>query len=189
MSAGTTSSANHFSCVFHLAKLTRARIRACRNSIRGGEGGASACTLFDGRGVAPSLSRSCISGSTAPSPSNVYTLSPPPRWSAPSLPSGKEIKSLHAAAARRLAELHAPLYCPLKTMEATQTPYGPARVPKHFVLCFDGTGNKFSGDQSDSNVLKIFRVSKLQASPARLVVLYDRFAHGFFSKYEDARSE
>ncbi|GJP91488.1 sporulation associated protein [Aspergillus niger] len=43
-------------------------------------------------------------------------------------------------------------------MEATQTPYGPARVPKHFVLCFDGTGNKFSGDQSDSNVLKIFRM-------------------------------
>ncbi|GKZ31670.1 hypothetical protein AbraIFM66950_000359 [Aspergillus brasiliensis] len=43
-------------------------------------------------------------------------------------------------------------------MEATQTPYGPARVPKHFVLCFDGTGNKFSGDSSDSNVLKIFRM-------------------------------
>ena len=36
---------------------------------------------------------------------------------------------------------------------------GPARVPKQFVLCFDGTGNKFCGDKSDSNVLKIFRVS------------------------------
>ncbi|KAJ5234987.1 uncharacterized protein N7469_004155 [Penicillium citrinum] len=30
--------------------------------------------------------------------------------------------------------------------------------PKQFVLCFDGTGNKFAGDDSDSNVLKIFRM-------------------------------
>jgi uncharacterized protein (DUF2235 family) len=37
---------------------------------------------------------------------------------------------------------------------------GPAPVPKQFVLCFDGTGNKFCGDESDSNVLKIFRVSR-----------------------------
>lgn len=36
---------------------------------------------------------------------------------------------------------------------------GPQPPPKVFVLCFDGTGNKFSGDESDSNVLKIFRVS------------------------------
>ena len=34
----------------------------------------------------------------------------------------------------------------------------PAGPPKQFVLCFDGTGNKFAGDESDSNVLKIFRV-------------------------------
>lgn len=32
--------------------------------------------------------------------------------------------------------------------------------PKQVVLCFDGTGNKFQGDESDSNVLKIFRVSE-----------------------------
>ncbi|KAJ5918421.1 hypothetical protein N7466_010413 [Penicillium verhagenii] len=31
-------------------------------------------------------------------------------------------------------------------------------TPKQFVLCFDGTGNKFAGDESDSNVLKIFRM-------------------------------
>ncbi|KAB8072985.1 hypothetical protein BDV29DRAFT_158011 [Aspergillus leporis] len=37
-------------------------------------------------------------------------------------------------------------------------PFGPAPVPKQFVLCFDGTGNKFCGDASDSNVLKIFRM-------------------------------
>jgi uncharacterized protein (DUF2235 family) len=35
---------------------------------------------------------------------------------------------------------------------------GPNSNPKQFVLCFDGTGNKFAGDESDSNVLKIFRV-------------------------------
>ncbi len=29
---------------------------------------------------------------------------------------------------------------------------------KRFVLCFDGTGNKFSGDPSDSNILKIYRM-------------------------------
>ncbi|KAL6231029.1 hypothetical protein BDW75DRAFT_221272 [Aspergillus navahoensis] len=41
-------------------------------------------------------------------------------------------------------------------MEAV--PAGPARPVKQFVLCFDGTGNKFAGDESDSNVLKIFRM-------------------------------
>jgi uncharacterized protein (DUF2235 family) len=39
-------------------------------------------------------------------------------------------------------------------------PLGPAPIPKQFVLCFDGTGNKFCGDESDSNVLKIYRVSR-----------------------------
>ncbi|KAL2868397.1 T6SS phospholipase effector Tle1-like catalytic domain-containing protein [Aspergillus lucknowensis] len=37
-------------------------------------------------------------------------------------------------------------------------PFGPVRPTKQFVLCFDGTGNKFAGDESDSNVLKIFRM-------------------------------
>jgi uncharacterized protein (DUF2235 family) len=36
--------------------------------------------------------------------------------------------------------------------------YGPAAPPKIFVLCFDGTGNKFSGTDSDSNILKIYRM-------------------------------
>lgn len=30
-------------------------------------------------------------------------------------------------------------------------------APRKLVLCFDGTGNKFKGDDSDSNILKIFR--------------------------------
>lgn len=32
---------------------------------------------------------------------------------------------------------------------------GPRRK---LILCFDGTGNKFRGDDSDSNILKIFRM-------------------------------
>lgn len=39
---------------------------------------------------------------------------------------------------------------------------GIPRVKKHarrkLILCFDGTGNKFHGDDSDSNILKIFRM-------------------------------
>lgn len=29
---------------------------------------------------------------------------------------------------------------------------------RKLILCFDGTGNKFHGDDSDSNILKIFRL-------------------------------
>jgi hypothetical protein len=32
------------------------------------------------------------------------------------------------------------------------------RPRKKFILCFDGTGNKFSGTDSDSNILKIYRM-------------------------------
>ncbi|KAH6971569.1 hypothetical protein BKA56DRAFT_635644 [Ilyonectria sp. MPI-CAGE-AT-0026] len=34
----------------------------------------------------------------------------------------------------------------------------PGQKPRKLVLCFDGTGNKFHGDDSDSNILKIFRM-------------------------------
>ncbi|KAI8935647.1 hypothetical protein NX059_007173 [Plenodomus lindquistii] len=39
-------------------------------------------------------------------------------------------------------------------------PIAPGRthVPKKFVLCFDGTGNKFSGTDADSNILKVYRM-------------------------------
>lgn len=36
--------------------------------------------------------------------------------------------------------------------------FGPHQGPKQFVLCFDGTGNKFVGDASDTNLVKIYRV-------------------------------
>ena len=32
------------------------------------------------------------------------------------------------------------------------------KEPKKIVLCFDGTGNKFTGTQADSNILKIYRM-------------------------------
>ncbi|KAK5991508.1 hypothetical protein PT974_09791 [Cladobotryum mycophilum] len=45
---------------------------------------------------------------------------------------------------------------------AVERPLSPAprnnREPKKLILCFDGTGNKFHGDESDSNILKIFRM-------------------------------
>jgi len=34
----------------------------------------------------------------------------------------------------------------------------PIKNRKTFVLCFDGTGNKFSGTDADSNILKIYRM-------------------------------
>ncbi|KAJ5127336.1 hypothetical protein N7448_008115 [Penicillium atrosanguineum] len=36
--------------------------------------------------------------------------------------------------------------------------FGPHQGPKQFVLCFDGTGNKFAGDASDTNLVKIYRM-------------------------------
>ena len=38
-----------------------------------------------------------------------------------------------------------------------QAPH-PHRAKKKFILCFDGTGNKFSGTDADSNILKIYRM-------------------------------
>jgi uncharacterized protein (DUF2235 family) len=38
-------------------------------------------------------------------------------------------------------------------------PYLQGRKAKRkFILCFDGTGNKFSGTDADSNILKIYRM-------------------------------
>lgn len=38
-----------------------------------------------------------------------------------------------------------------------------SRGVKKLILCFDGTGNKFHGDDSDSNILKIFRMLDREA--------------------------
>ncbi|KAI1389340.1 uncharacterized protein F4822DRAFT_197703 [Hypoxylon trugodes] len=43
------------------------------------------------------------------------------------------------------------------TSRSTMNPRETRRAPRKLVLCFDGTGNKFRGDDSDSNILKIFR--------------------------------
>lgn len=39
----------------------------------------------------------------------------------------------------------------------------PSRETRKLVLCFDGTGNKFHGDDSDSNILKVFRMLDREA--------------------------
>ena len=31
------------------------------------------------------------------------------------------------------------------------------RIPAKLILCFDGTGNKYSGDPSDTNVVKLYQ--------------------------------
>lgn len=41
---------------------------------------------------------------------------------------------------------------------------GQSRQKHKLILCFDGTGNKFHGDDSDSNILKIFRMLDREAS-------------------------
>lgn len=43
-------------------------------------------------------------------------------------------------------------------MERPASPTPRDKNPRKLILCFDGTGNKFHGDESDSNILKIFRM-------------------------------
>ncbi|KAK0624974.1 hypothetical protein B0T17DRAFT_493092 [Bombardia bombarda] len=43
-------------------------------------------------------------------------------------------------------------------MAQPKDPQNSPRQPRKIVLCFDGTGNKFHGDDSDSNILKIYRM-------------------------------
>jgi uncharacterized protein (DUF2235 family) len=39
-----------------------------------------------------------------------------------------------------------------------QTSNQPAPNPRRLVLCFDGTGNKFQGNVSDTNIVKLFQM-------------------------------
>ncbi|KAG6355050.1 hypothetical protein INS49_004131 [Diaporthe citri] len=41
---------------------------------------------------------------------------------------------------------------------------GRRQKPRKLILCFDGTGNKFHGNDSDSNILKIFRMLDREAN-------------------------
>jgi uncharacterized protein (DUF2235 family) len=43
-------------------------------------------------------------------------------------------------------------------MEYGAVARGRTHERKKFVLCFDGTGNKFSGTDADSNILKLYRM-------------------------------
>jgi uncharacterized protein (DUF2235 family) len=57
-----------------------------------------------------------------------------------------------SAASRVLPSLHH------DNMEYGTVAQRPTHARKKFVLCFDGTGNKFSGTNADSNILKIYRM-------------------------------
>jgi uncharacterized protein (DUF2235 family) len=46
----------------------------------------------------------------------------------------------------------------INPMEYGAVPRKRTHERKKFVLCFDGTGNKFSGTDADSNILKIYRM-------------------------------
>lgn len=47
------------------------------------------------------------------------------------------------------------------------------KAPNRLVLCFDGTGNKFSGTSSDTNIVKLYQMC-------------DRTAKGQFHYYQRA---
>ncbi|KAL1836746.1 hypothetical protein VTJ49DRAFT_4721 [Mycothermus thermophilus] len=53
---------------------------------------------------------------------------------------------------------------PMEPDQAAPSTVDAQRKPRKIVLCFDGTGNKFHGDDSDSNILKIFRMLDRTAS-------------------------
>lgn len=54
--------------------------------------------------------------------------------------------------------MHSPAIVHLQREKMEPVVYQRGHVRKRFVLCFDGTGNKFSGTDADSNILKIYRM-------------------------------
>lgn len=53
-------------------------------------------------------------------------------------------------------------------------------VPRRLVLCFDGTGNAFHGDSSDTNVVKIYQM--LDRDNAEQFHYYQRMCVSLFPK-------
>ena len=54
---------------------------------------------------------------------------------------------------------------------------------RKLILCFDGTGNKFHGDESDSNILKIFRMLDRESDDQ--YHYYQRKSQSLSSNYDD----
>ena len=52
----------------------------------------------------------------------------------------------------------------MSPITALGTTHDHGRKSRKLILCFDGTGNKFHGNESDSNILKIFRMLDRTAS-------------------------
>jgi hypothetical protein len=62
------------------------------------------------------------------------------------------------------ATSRAPIPGPRPTMHRNASaPPGRRHKARKLILCFDGTGNKFHGNDSDSNILKIFRMLDREA--------------------------
>ncbi|KAI3392447.1 hypothetical protein diail_5691 [Diaporthe ilicicola] len=54
---------------------------------------------------------------------------------------------------------------------------GRRQKPRKLILCFDGTGNKFHGNESDSNILKIFRMLDRTAAGIGTYVVSKSLSH------------
>lgn len=55
--------------------------------------------------------------------------------------------------------------------EETNTSSGSSSGPRRIILCFDGTGNHFQGNESDTNIVKIYQ-------------MLDRYKKGQFHYYQ-----
>lgn len=71
----------------------------------------------------------------------------------PVLPKGRRPRSRDTTASHESTNMPHQNNTPSITAPGLEPP----RPTRKLVLCFDGTGNKFRGDDSDSNILKIFR--------------------------------
>lgn len=60
---------------------------------------------------------------------------------------------------------------------------------RKLVLCFDGTGNKFRGDDSDSNILKIYRMLDATAADQCTCKFGNFFTHYFVFKTSEIFSQ
>jgi uncharacterized protein (DUF2235 family) len=64
------------------------------------------------------------------------------------------------------------------------------KIPNRLVLCFDGTGNKFSGTSGDTNIVKLYQMcdrsakgqyhyyQRMQSMPFMFVLPQGLFANG-----------
>jgi len=64
----------------------------------------------------------------------------------------------------------------------------PARKPRRLVLCFDGTGNEFKADETDTNIVKLYELLDRE-SPTQYHYYQREFPHQPPSITAPTRSE